>query len=270
MQEKEIIQSGLLELYALDALTGKDRAMVEEQLQNSQLLRDEYEAISKAIEQYGKVNSVVPPSGVLEAVKEELGISDATQESQPNEITASQSTNERPLSFYWAIAASVLLLISAGINVVQNRSFKELNNDYLALQSESNQLMAQTATLKESKSELQQYIGEITSPETVQVIMGGTPENEGLLASVFWNKQSNKIILANHDVASLSEEKQYQLWALVDGKPVDLGVFDGVDSVKSMKVLGDQAQAFAVTIEPKGGSISPTLSTMCLYGEVKS
>lgn len=268
MQEKEIIESGLLELYALDALSGEDRAMVEDQLKHSELLQQEYNAIAKTLENYGAANSLVPPSGVLESVKEELGLRIGVEAVDVERKTDS-TTNTKSLSFYWAVAASILLLVSAGINLLQNKNFNQLNQNYLALQSESNQLIAQTASLKEDKGMMQSYIQEITSPETVQIIMGGTPKNESFLASVFWNKESKKIIIANHQVEPLESGKQYQLWALVDGQPVDLGVFDGVDSVKSMKVLGDNAQALAVTIEPKGGSISPTLSTMCLYGEVK-
>ena len=61
---------------------------------------------------------------------------------------------------------------------------------------------------------------------------------------------------------------QYQLWAIVDGKPVDAGVFDVATSgLLKMKTL-DGAVAFAVTIEPRGGRPSPTLETMQVIGNV--
>ena len=66
------------------------------------------------------------------------------------------------------------------------------------------------------------------------------------------------------------EEHQYQLWALVDGKPVDLGVFDAEDGViglKDMKSIGT-LQTFAVTLEPRGGSINPTLEKLMVIGNI--
>jgi anti-sigma-K factor RskA len=61
------------------------------------------------------------------------------------------------------------------------------------------------------------------------------------------------------------------LWAMVNGKPVDLGVFDAQNQPKklllAMKEVGD-AQAFAVTLEKRGGSASPTMEKMVVLGAV--
>jgi anti-sigma-K factor RskA len=56
-----------------------------------------------------------------------------------------------------------------------------------------------------------------------------------------------------------ASDKQYQLWALINNKPEDLGVFE----VKQQKLLVKMrnvrnAQVFAVTLEPRGGSPTPT------------
>ena len=57
---------------------------------------------------------------------------------------------------------------------------------------------------------------------------------------------------------------QYQLWAIVAGKPVDLGVFDKTTDSSDMKIMKSiaSAQAFAVTLEPRGGSVNPTMNQM--------
>jgi anti-sigma-K factor RskA len=62
---------------------------------------------------------------------------------------------------------------------------------------------------------------------------------------------------------------EYQLWALVDGKPVSLGVFgpNAKDAVQQMETI-EKAQAFAVTIEPTGGSVNPTMEKMVAMGGV--
>jgi len=50
---------------------------------------------------------------------------------------------------------------------------------------------------------------------------------------------------------------------------VDAGVFDGnVAGLIHMKDIAQGAVTFAVTIEPRGGKISPTLETMQVAGIV--
>ena len=66
----------------------------------------------------------------------------------------------------------------------------------------------------------------------------------------------------------LPSDQQYQLWALIDSKPKDLGVFDATDDKVILKMKNTQkAQAFAITIEKKGGSPSPTLQKMQSLGK---
>ena len=58
--------------------------------------------------------------------------------------------------------------------------------------------------------------------------------------------------------------RDYQIWALVDGKPVSLSVFnsdaDGRALVQEFTLPGTIAgvSAVLVSVEPKGGSVQPT------------
>ena len=63
-------------------------------------------------------------------------------------------------------------------------------------------------------------------------------------------------------------DKQYQLWAIVDGKPVDAGIIGdcngGLCKLKNIP----KASAFAITLEKKGGSPTPTLTAMFVMGAI--
>jgi anti-sigma-K factor RskA len=63
-------------------------------------------------------------------------------------------------------------------------------------------------------------------------------------------------------------DKQYQLWALKDGKPYDAGVFDMTGDMHMMPVKIGEADAFAVTLEKKGGSPTPTLTQLYMMGKI--
>ncbi|MES2765785.1 MAG: anti-sigma factor, partial [Bacteroidota bacterium] len=62
--------------------------------------------------------------------------------------------------------------------------------------------------------------------------------------------------------------QQYQLWAIKGGKPVNEGVFE-VDSAAIHKMpTVAEPEAFAVTIEPMGGSENPTMENMMWFGKL--
>jgi len=66
---------------------------------------------------------------------------------------------------------------------------------------------------------------------------------------------------------TLPSDKQYQLWAIVGGQPVDLGVYQTGAAMQKMKNI-EGAQMFAITIEKAGGSATPTLDQMIVAGPV--
>lgn len=102
--------------------------------------------------------------------------------------------------------------------------------------------------------------------------MGATPKFQGSLATVYWDSRSKDVYLLVNNLPKPSPDKQYQLWAIVDGKPVDAGMLDMEDTnsgslVHKMRNI-PKAQAFAITLENKGGSTSPTMEAMYVMGGV--
>jgi anti-sigma-K factor RskA len=109
----------------------------------------------------------------------------------------------------------------------------------------------------------------MNNPAFNRVVMKGTANAPGALASVYWNENTREVYLSIQDMKALAQENQYQLWAIIDGKPVDAGVFDpNFDGLLKMKAIQSGAATFAVTVEPRGGQSSPTLETMQVVGNV--
>lgn len=75
--------------------------------------------------------------------------------------------------------------------------------------------------------------------------------------------------MAVNNLNELSEEFDYQLWVIGDQGPIGIGL---VNERKKMTLQQMQAVAqagtFAITIEPKGGSESPTLDKLVVIGNV--
>ncbi|MGI4804361.1 MAG: anti-sigma factor [Janthinobacterium lividum] len=91
-------------------------------------------------------------------------------------------------------------------------------------------------------------------------------DKSGSALLIAWNPDKNKLYInkKGSGLAANDKDHQYQLWAIRKLKPVSLGVFDigEKDSVIQSMTSIDKAAAFAVTLEPRGGSEKPTLKQM--------
>ena len=122
----------------------------------------------------------------------------------------------------------------------------------------------------ENKQQIEQVKQELAiakNPNYRHITLASTDSTKQQSALVFWNPTSQEVYLEMGLLPTLPSDKQYQLWAIIDGKPSDMGVFETVANLQKMKVAKN-VQAFAVTIEPKGGSKEPTLTAMVVLGKV--
>ncbi len=265
MNLSEYISSGILEAYAAGLLSASDHAEVEQNLVLYPELRKELAAIEETQEQLLLKTAIAPPSHV----KEKLF---ATLDAQkPEAKTVSINSMPSSLSFWrYAVAASVSVALIASYVAYDYRN-KWLRtvvslNDVIA----QNQQIAQDYTVVNNRIDrIENDIKILNDPAFTRIIMSGTPNATEAKAYVYWNEQSHEVYLSLQNMRELSQEKQYQLWAIIDGKPMDVGVFDGnLAGLLKMKDIGKGAAAFAVTIEPRGGKSSPSLETMQVVGNV--
>jgi anti-sigma-K factor RskA len=169
----------------------------------------------------------------------------------------------------WAAAASVIFALGASIMAYNYRQL------WVSTQANLNNLVAQNQQIaqnynvvNEKLNKIQSDFGIIENSSFRKVVMRGTANDPSALASVYWNESTQEVYLSIQNLKTIAAENQFQLWAIVDGKPVDAGVFDsGFDGLIKMKRIAG-AVAFAVTIEPRGGKPAPTLDTMQVMGPI--
>jgi anti-sigma-K factor RskA len=73
------------------------------------------------------------------------------------------------------------------------------------------------------------------------------------------SRSQDRMLMVSDNLASPPEGKTYQLWTLVDESPRSMGLLEPSDGAIAMEVsgLGD-AEAVAISVEPDGGSRTPT------------
>jgi anti-sigma-K factor RskA len=85
---------------------------------------------------------------------------------------------------------------------------------------------------------------------------------------IFWNIISGELFISAAGLPEPPYGKQYQLWAIVDGKPVNAGMLvpQGNLDLLRMETI-PKAEMFAITMEHVGGSPVPTLDQMVVAGK---
>lgn len=263
MNPKEVIESGLLELYALGALdSDMEIAEVEHALEVSAEARQELEKISETLRALSDAIAVDPGEDQLRLIMEQL-----------NAETRSKLKTERPTRniamWRWAAAAClVLFAITATLLFRQRAENKQLASKLEQVQESLIDQQEQLDQKLQEKEELQSLVDFYSDPATKQIRMGGTPKYPDYQASIVLNKNRNRLLIQSGQLPEPVNDKQYQLWAIVDDKPVSLGVFDHSDEPVELNAAAGKIQAYAVTIEPHGGVESPTLDEMCLLASM--
>ena len=266
---KTYLESGILELYVLGDLSSEEIREVEDSIARYPDVKAEVEAIENALQAYAIANAVQPSEAVRDRILNSIGSSKTITPFVPIH------TASNPLAFYkYAFAASVALLLTSVILLINlNNKLKESNTQLAVMQTEnqqfSNRVNYMNSELEDSKKFLEIY----QQPGQYKLVnLKGSPNAPAASMTVAFSAQKKEVMI---DLSSLKMpendgEHQYQLWALVDGKPVDLGVFDSTADHSGMKRMKSVtgAQAFAVTLEPMGGSVNPTMEQMIVMGNI--
>ncbi len=274
MKTNEYISSGILESYALGLCNASEAADVERMCVLHTDIKAELEAIQLSLGTYAQAHSIAPPAELKDKIFTEIA-SLETENVKPHNakiipINAGASTNN--IYKYLAVASVVFLALSVIANVVFYGKWKQANEEVIALNTEKTILADGLKTNKVKLDNMQQSMAIIGNPAVSRVMMKGVEKSPESMAMIYWDKQNKSVYIEVKNLPVLPEGKQYQLWAIVDGKPVDAGMLPiaGTDSTMLKMKDFETAQAFAITIENMGGSQSPTLEQMVVMGATNS
>ncbi len=262
---KAYIESGILELYVLGDVTPAERLEVEAMAVKYTAVKDELAAIEKSLELYAKANEIAPADTQREIILNRLDYVLVNEQSYKNEAKVLPLVKPQSNFYKYAFAASLALLIASVIALLNVYGrLKETTNLVASLQNQNHEI-ASTVSLKDGEIEV------LRDPSFKLLKLQGTQKSPAAAITVAWSPVKKKvwIDMATAKMPSNDKEHQYQLWALVAGKPVDLGVFDSDTTSKDMKEMKSitLADAFAVTLEKRGGSPTPSMDEMMVIGK---
>ena len=262
---EQYISSGILEAYVLGELPEQERLEVEKNLKLYPELRKELALIEETQEKLLMKAAISPKPSVKKSLFAKIDASETRAK------VVQLPPAEGGIAFWkFAAAASVTVaLITSYLAYDYRDKWKKTESNLAELTAQNQQMATDYNTVNQRLDQIENDLRVTNNPDFNRILLRGTPNAPGALASVYWNEKTKEVFLSIQDLKELAQENQYQLWAIIDGKPVDAGVFDSnFKGLLKMKDIGTGAATFAVTIEPRGGRQTPTLETMQVAGNV--
>jgi anti-sigma-K factor RskA len=280
---QEYISSGIVESYVLGLADAGERAEFEQMLVEHPELRQAKEEFELSLEQHAQLGAIQPAAHVKSKLFSAIEVESGGGASVPPVINIAEHSGSRDDSgrsvigvrrdpTRWLAAAAVLLLlVSTALNFYFFNRYKEFNSKYQALVLSQTELASHNQILQTRILEYEKAVEMMKDPAMYIVKMPSVPASPDPTSAttVYWDTRTKDVYLAINKLPAPAQNQQYQLWAMVDGKPVDAGVFDVKDGAGMTKMKNiPKAEAFAVTLERKGGSPTPSLDKLYVMGKV--
>ena len=302
MNIQAYIESGILEEYVLGTVSSQEKQEVECMSHIYPEIKEELLRTEGALEEYALRHQTAPPASLKESLFAKMNFDVSEEQKDEESPTAAETTIQQDLSEniregvfvqipnpgdvavpkesafiegafeqpeireivpFWsklAVAASILFALFAGWSMVQISEMKK-----------SNEELAASMQVIKKESEYTGVLADLYRDPDFKVIrMAGLEKSPQSSVAALWNQQTNEVMLDVQNLPVPPIGKQYQLWSIVDGKPVDIGMLDGEFSGKVLKMKKTQpgSAAFAITLEKAGGNATPTMEEMYVMGKV--
>lgn len=261
MEAREYIESGILELYVFGILNESEIQEVHAMAERHSEVKNEILSIEKAIISLSFSMSPYLSAANYDRIREQLlEKHSAVVEMKPRSNVA--------VFIGWA--AAILLMIGAGYQYTQLNQAKE---QIVTVESEKTEIEKELNALEIDKQKTESVLAIIRNENNTVVILDGQAVSPESKAKVYWNKNTQAVYV---DAAGLPEPPEgmvYQVWALKLNPltPTSIGLLDDFKSndARLFPVNNTgEAEAFGITLEPAGGSPTPTLEQLYTLGKV--
>ena len=263
MNVKEYISSGIVESYILGLASPEEKSEFERMCRQYPEVLEARIDFELAMERQARQNAVEPPPGLR------LQVMNAVSRPEAKFVTMTDRNGSiRTNRLKWVAAACAVLLAGSLVwNVFQYSRNKKMQQTYSDLVKDYDSAALRLTALEDEIEMISQ------NPNIKMAAMKGMKASPSSFATVYWDTTSRDVYLVVNNLPRPASDKQYQLWALLNGQPIDVGMIDDDVFIGQKKLLLRMknvggAQAFAITLEKKGGSETPDMENMYVMGNL--
>lgn len=262
MNIQEYIASGILELYVYGALTEEESAEVTRMVKKHPEVRAEVEEIERALILLSSAAAPGSTASLMPAVEKKEG-------PQKKAVVRKQRAN---WAAYMGWAASLIFLVGLFFVYYQNT---ELRKSLQALEAENAQIETQIADARDDAEKTRELLNVLRNRDILQITLEGQESAPNAYATAYWDRENNITLIDAKELPPPPKGMVYQVWSLKMQPltPTSLGILDAYeeDDNKIFKLENTNAsEGFGITLEPEGGSDTPTLERLYALGVVSS
>lgn len=299
MDTEIYISSGILELYCAGALSEAEMREVERMASQFAAVKKEIQAIELALWSFNehvfagphdqlkteliagiKLNS---PNTIIEkthetalnnAVEPEVNIVEipivlpAAKEIIPEQTEKPLKASKKTISMGIFLVIILPIILAFGAFGLWN-NWDALLQELTAAKKLAANAEKSRAQIDSSLKATSQTLDTLRNPDLVKITLSGMKFSPAAKAVIYWNKNTNQILLDPVLIPLEDKDHCYQLWAMNKGETLSLGTFSATNKNKQMLPMKavDKASVFIISLEPKNGSAIPNIAQLCLMSK---
>lgn len=266
MDIEKYITSGILELYVAGLLGEEENMEVHRYAEEYPAIREEILAIEGAILELSK--SAAPKAGGQKDFRDIVRRIGSESETRVVDLPRERT----PWLSYAGWAATLVLAIGLWWVYEQNSALKsevELRTNEIQVLEE------QIFEARNSLDKTRDLLGTLRDRDITVIALGGQTVAPEAYAKAYWNKAEQKVFIDAQGLPEPPPGMVYQVWSLKLSPltPTSIGLLEDFISDEN-KVFAlsnpNESEAFGITLEPAGGSETPTLEQLYTLGAVES
>lgn len=263
MENIEFIESGILELYVCGLLSPEENNEIYTKAKNNPEIFNEIRAIESALlalsSSFSPLNSVEN----FDRIKEKLKVKQKIKKDKKAPKAAVLA------NFGWVLSAilGVAFFLFYNRMAQSEKIVSEAENKSAAMQKE-------LEITQEKNKEIKKCLAIFRNKNQTIINLVGQPIAPNTHARVYWNKNTQEVFVDASGLPSPPNGMVYQVWSfkLNPLRPTNIGLLTNFDA-NELRLFGVksiiEAETFGITLEPKGGSFSPTIDNLYVLGNKK-
>jgi anti-sigma-K factor RskA len=262
MNPEEIIASGNLEMYVCGALPPEEALEIEEAIAAYPEVKREIELIEESLLHLAE--TVAPPVQVMTWTNILNSI---------RNIKTAEDTKVRTLNWPAITGWAAAILFMGGIMWMLKQT-NELNNSLQVTTTENTVLKGEKESVENQLAENNEVLEVLRSKEyQAYTLPGNQAVAPEAFAKVYLNKTQNIAYIDIKGLPTPPRGKVYQVWSLKMEPltPTSVGLISAENETSEgiyKFVNFPDPEAFGITLEPEGGSETPTLSQLYTLGMI--
>jgi anti-sigma-K factor RskA len=255
----------LLPAFSLGALDADEHREVATHLPTCAECTAELAALERVVQEIGlDAPPVTPPVALKGRVLARIENERATHVASISRMPLPPAPPARPLWTHGlALVASIALAVGASLYAWALRSeVSSLRQSVSAASDQAAKLRGEIATLRRNWVEVTRAMEVLRAPNMLRVDLKGQATLPSAAGRAFWSGAG--LMFTAEGLPALPKDKVYQLWTIKGAVATGAGIFvpdaGGSASITAVVAAGAAVpDAFGVTIEPAGGSTTPTM-----------